>query len=350
MIRRLIAFGDDYGMPMLLRHLPRDIVAGMVAASIRPGQHNFLAQCSANLGVPLLVQPKRDSPDYAAFVEHVRLLAPEFLMVNSYSMRIGTEVLRVAPLGGVNVHGALLPRYRGANPVQWALIEDQRETGVTMHQLTEDIDAGAIVAQRKVPICFRDTWREVQDRIAQATEMLLSESMPAVLKQNVAAVPQNPAEARYYRRRNPEDGKIDWAKRVLDIYNLIRALIDPHPGAYYESPGGRAWIQCYMPIQEVAALKYSMLQKPPVTIGNAQYWPSAGRRDHAAADTFSLECNADRARLVDIDWEVRVAVAEIATSRKDHAVALERALIDFARDQLGLRATSGSQQRVQPER
>ncbi len=348
MIRRLVAFGDDYGMPMLLRHIPRDVVAAMVVAAIRPGQHDVLAQCAASHGVPLLVQPKRDAPDYPPFVERVRSLAPDFFLVNSYSMRIGAELLRAAPFGGVNVHGAILPEFRGANPIQWALIGDERETGVTIHRLTEDIDAGAIVAQRKVPVFFRDTWLEIRDRIAQATETLLSESLPAVLNQTAPAVPQDSAKAHYYRRRNPEDGKIDWAKRVLDIYNLIRALVEPHPGAYYESASGRVWIRQYMSIQEVAAVKYSILQKSPIAAEGVQFSPSVSGQADDGANTFAFEGDAGRVCLLDIDWEARTARTEISIEPKwrEISVAVERAAVMFARDQLGLRSIAAGRQGV----
>ncbi len=344
MIRRVLVFADDYGMPMLLRHLPSTVVAGIVVASIRPAQHVILARCAGELGVPLLVQPKRDSPEYSVFVERVREIAPEFLMVNSYSMRIGVEILRLAPAGGINVHGALLPGFRGANPIQWALIEDARETGVTMHELTEDIDAGAIVAQRKVPILFRDTWRDIQDRVAQSTETLLSDTLPSVLNQNSVAVPQRQADARHFKRRTPDDGKIDWANRVLDIYNLIRALVEPHPGAFYDSPAGRVWIRRHMSIQEVAALKYSVLGEPPIAIGDIRFWPSQGHPEAGTGDTFSLQGTSGLARLVSIDWEKRVARMDVSVElpQSNSSQILKEAVIEFSRTQLGLNVASDS--------
>lgn len=327
---------------MLLRHLPQALVAGLVAASIRPEQHDKLARCAAAFAVPLLLQPRRGAIDYPAFVEQVRLLAPDFLIVNSYSMRISTEILQQARFGGINVHGGLLPKFRGANPIQWALIADERETGVTMHYLSEEIDAGPIVAQRKVPIFFRDTWRDVWERINRATEVLLSESLSAVLHQKAHALPQNPAEAGYYRRRTSEDGSIDWTKRVLDLYNLIRALVEPHPGAFYQSAAGRVWIRHYMSIQEVAALKYSMLQNPPIAVSEVQFEPKVAGKDNFVSDKFSLAGNAGRMSLVNIDWEERVALAEIAieSSRSHLSAALQRELNVFAEDQLGLRVLS----------
>ena len=93
-------------------------------------------------------------------------------------------------MGGFNVHGALLPRHRGANPIQWAIVNDERRAGVTLHRMTEEIDAGAIIAQREVRIEFGDSWREVQARISEATESLLAEQLPLLLSGVATATPQ----------------------------------------------------------------------------------------------------------------------------------------------------------------
>ena len=203
MRRRVLAFADDYGLPQLLRHLPPGQLVAVVAAGIRPHQHGALRSLAAQAQVPLLLQPRQDEPEYARFLERVRELAPDFIVVNSYSMRIGPELLGIAGGRGINVHGALLPQYRGANPIQWALINDERETGVTLHRLTEAIDAGDILSQRRVEIGFGDTWRDVQARIAEATERLLAEDLADALEDRCMARPPDPALAGYCRRRRP---------------------------------------------------------------------------------------------------------------------------------------------------
>lgn len=337
MIRRVLAFADDFGMPLLVRHLPQDIVVGVVVASIRPSQHATLASHAASLGVPLLVQPKRGAPSYPEFIENVRFLSPDLFIVNSYSMRIGGEVLREAQHGGINVHGALLPWYQGANPLQWAIIQDERVSGVTMHLLTEEIDAGAIIAQKKVPIHFLDTWRDVQARIADVTEMLLAENLSKVINQDFAAIPQSPLDVRYYRRRGPEDGKIEWDRRVLDVYNLIRALVEPHPGAYYEFTNGRTWIRTHTPIQEVAKLKYMILKEPPFSVGGLKFWPTNSTPIYKSPSVFTLGSELGTAQLLNIDWDARTATTSLESSLRNHSFALEQELAAFAKNQLGLR-------------
>lgn len=256
MTRRILAFGDDYGLPLLLRHLPADRLVGIVAASIRPHQHAALRELAAGAGVPFHLQPRRDEANYVRFLSTVRALAPDFFIVSSYSMRLWPDLLGIVDGRGINIHGALLPQYRGANPVQWALINDEQETGVTLHCLSDGIDEGDLISQRRVEIGFEDTWRDIQARIAEATDRLLAEDLAGVLANRHARQPQDGARAGYYRRRRPEDGRIDWGHTTRQIYNLIRALVRPHPGAFYESAAGKVTIDEYLTIAEVFALKH----------------------------------------------------------------------------------------------
>jgi hypothetical protein len=189
-------------------------------------------------------------------VDEVRGLGPDLILANSYSMLLGAELLDLPRLGCVNVHGGLLPEYRGSNPIQWALLNDEAETGVTMHYMTEGFDQGDIIAQERVAICFEDTWLDVRERLQRAAERLLEQELPKILSGRNARLPQDESRARYYRRRSAEDGRVDWQRPVRDLYNLIRALVKPHPGAYYEERSQRMILDRHLSIGEVTALKY----------------------------------------------------------------------------------------------
>jgi methionyl-tRNA formyltransferase len=254
--RSLVLFGDTIGLPRLLRLLDPSVIKALVRADVRPEQEPDLARLAAERELPLLVQPRRTDDAFPAFTRAIRELAPDMILVDSYSMLLPPEILELAPMGGVNVHGALLPRHRGANPIQWAIINDERRAGVTIHQMTEDIDAGAIVAQRGVNIEFGDTWREVQARIADATESLLEEQLPLLLSGAATATPQASAMARTNPRRTREDGRIEWSSSVLEIYNLVRALVAPLPGAFYEVGGHEIVLDRFLTVSQVASLKY----------------------------------------------------------------------------------------------
>lgn len=257
-IRRIITFGDDAGLPQLLKTIPAKLVCGLVGAEIRPHQHDSLRKLAETHRLPLLIQPRVSSPAYPMFIEKLRRLAPELIIVNSYSMLIRSDVLAIPRFGGVNIHGALLPQYRGCNPTQWALLNNESETGVTMHYMTAEFDTGDIIAQRQVPIYLEDTWRDIQARIREATVAMLAEEIPKLLNQTNTRQTQDESKARYYKRRRPEDGLIDWQKSVLDIYNLVRALVKPHPGAFHYSGSDKVVLDEYLSIPQVTALKYSV--------------------------------------------------------------------------------------------
>jgi methionyl-tRNA formyltransferase len=238
--RRLALFGDPLGLPQSLLVCQDAEVVALVGASIRPAQHTDIAALAGRVGIPFLVQPGRSDGSYGSFVERLSRLAPDLILVNSYSMILGEDVLAVPRHGAVNVHGAMLPAYRGANPTEWALINGERSTGVTIHMMDAGIDTGPIVAQRSVPIQFEDTWLDVRRRVQVATETLLVETIPAILAGKARAIAQE-GGGRHWPRRRPDDGDFSWAMPAVDIYNLVRALVAPHAGASAEGKAIASW-------------------------------------------------------------------------------------------------------------
>lgn len=279
-VQRVLLFGDTHGLPQLLRAVPLELVAGFSCASIRSQYHVELEELAAKSSLPLLVQPTAASPLYPSFVEDVRRLRPELILVNSYSMLLREDVLSIPQYGAINIHGALLPQYRGCNPIQWALLNDETETGVTMHYMSKEFDTGDIIAQRKVPISFNDTWRDVQCKIGDATDAMLKEEMPRVFSLTNSRRKQDQDMAKYFKRRYPDDGLIDWGKdSVRHVYNLVRALVDPHPGAFFFRDSAKIVLNKLLTLHEIAALKFGeqgrqrlgteRVQLIPVTKGDA---------------------------------------------------------------------------------
>jgi methionyl-tRNA formyltransferase len=150
---------------------------------------------------------------------------------------ISPALLALAPHGGYNMHGSLLPRYRGRVPVNWAIIHGERETGATLHRMVEKPDAGEIVAQQAVPILPDDTARNVFDKVTVAAEMALDRALPALLEGTAPHVPQDLSRGSYFGGRKPEDGRIDWTRSARTIHNLVRAVAPPYPGAWFEFMG-----------------------------------------------------------------------------------------------------------------
>jgi methionyl-tRNA formyltransferase len=254
---RLLLFGDAPGVTQLLRSVAPDLVVGVVGASDRPQYHQALAGIAESCRAPLLIQPAWRSEGYADFVADAGRLRPDLILCNSYSMLLRDDLLALAPRGAVNLHGGKLPEYRGPNPIQWAISENERYTAATLHHMTPELDAGDVISERCVPIGFADTWRDVSVRLAAASEELLAEEVPAVLAGTAPRHPQDIAAARRWPRRTPEDGRIDWSWSVLRIYNLGRALGDGIPPAFYESDGERVELEDDRSLARIVELAYA---------------------------------------------------------------------------------------------
>lgn len=260
-MERMLLFGDSWGVPLLFESISAELIRGIVAAEIRPEYHDELSRLAAAHQVPFLVQPRRQSQSYDQFVDQIQALAPDLIVVNSYSMLLHPEILEIPRLGCVNLHPTLLPKYRGSNPLQWVIINNESETGVTMHYMNSEFDAGDIIAQRRVRIGPEDTWLDVRSRVADATRELLREEIPLILAQRNNRRAQNDAEASSFPRRRPEDGEIDWSQSARDIHNLVRALVAPLPGAFYYLNGEKIVLDKHLSLAEVTDLKRKLSEK-----------------------------------------------------------------------------------------
>lgn len=164
-------------------------------------------------------------------VGRIRALAPDFLFSFYFRQMLAAPLLAVAPRGALNMHGSLLPKYRGRVPVNWAVLHGERETGATLHYMAAKPDAGDMVAQTAVPILPDDTAREVLDKVTVAAELTLDRALPALMAGTAPRVPLDLAVGSYFGGRTPEDGRIDWSRPAAQIHNLVRAVAPPYPGA-----------------------------------------------------------------------------------------------------------------------
>lgn len=178
-----------------------------------------------------------DDPNATEFAARVERLRPDFIFSFYYRRMLGARLLAAARRGALNMHGSLLPRYRGRAPVNWAVIMGEPETGASLHYMTEKPDAGAVVAQQRVPILPDDTAREVFDKVTVAAEIALERVLPELLAGRAAGVAQNLAAGSYFGARRPEDGRIDWKKGAREIHNLVRGVAPPYPGAFASARG-----------------------------------------------------------------------------------------------------------------
>jgi len=255
---RIILFGNPSGIRQLLRHVPSKLVIAIIGAVIRPEHNDLLKEIATELGVPFLIHLRLNDQGYNVYKKKIAVLQPDLLWVNSYSMIIRDDIINLANLGGINIHGALLPQYRGCNPTQWAILQQENETGVTMHEMIDGIDEGPIIDQRKVPLFFEDTWKKVKERIFKVTDDLISKNLADILLGEWTSKPQERDLVHYCRRRKPDDSEFQWSEPVVSIYNKIRALIPPLPPAFYlDRNKKKIALEDYLTLAEITLLKYS---------------------------------------------------------------------------------------------
>ena len=198
-----------------------------------------VAETAVELGLPVAY-----AEDFAPGQLRARLstLRPDYLFSFYYRHMLPPDMLATARVESLNMHGSLLPKYRGRAPVNWAVLHGETETGATLHVMEPKPDAGDIVAQMAVPILPDDTAREVFDKVTVAAETILWQVAPELLAGRVPRRPNDVAHGSYFGGRRPEDGRIDWTKPAHEIYNLVRAVAPPYPGAFTDLAGRRVVI------------------------------------------------------------------------------------------------------------
>ncbi|MCC3735055.1 bifunctional UDP-4-amino-4-deoxy-L-arabinose formyltransferase/UDP-glucuronic acid oxidase ArnA [Rouxiella badensis] len=197
-----------------------------------PDENNFfasVARTGAELNLPVYAPEDVNHP---LWVDRIRDLQPDVIFSFYYRNMLSEELLSLAPQGGFNLHGSLLPRYRGRAPVNWALVNGETETGVTLHKMVKRPDAGDIVAQQAVAIDPQDTALTLHAKVREAAQSVLQKTLPSMLAGNITLTSQDESQASYFGRRSAADGEIHWHKSATQINNLIRAVTEPYPGAF----------------------------------------------------------------------------------------------------------------------
>ena len=240
----VIVFGyHEVGTACLELLIARGVpVAALVTHADDPGEEIWFrtpASVAEARGIPVFRPDNPNTPKWRALLQELR---PQVLLSCYYRQMLGPDLLALCPLGAFNLHGSLLPRYRGRVPINWAIIHGEPETGATLHRMTVRADAGDIVDQERVPIGSHDTAQEVFARVTVAARTVLDRSLAAILAGTPPQRPQDEANASYFGGRRPQDGRIDWRWDANRIFNLIRAVTHPYPGAFTSVAGKRLYI------------------------------------------------------------------------------------------------------------
>lgn len=232
---RVVFMGSpEFALPSLRRLLETEEVVGVVTQPDRgKGRGQVIGPppvkvAAQRAGVPVWQPPRLKAPEAVA---QVAALRPELIVVVAYGQILPPEVLSIAPLGCLNVHASLLPKYRGAAPVQWALIRAEMVTGVTIMQMDAGLDTGDILLQRATAIRIEETAVELAGRLSEMGAELLVEALQRLREHTLFGIPQNHEAATHAPRLTKADGAIDWSRPAREVCHLIRG-VQPWPGAY----------------------------------------------------------------------------------------------------------------------
>lgn len=213
----LLAHGVEVSLVVTHRDNPKETI-----------WFSSVAELAALHGIPVITPDNPNTPEVAG---QIRAMQPDFFFSFYYREMLKRELLEIPKCGALNMHGSLLPKYRGRVPVNWAIIHGEIETGATLHYMTEKPDNGDIVAQRAVPILPNDTALEVFQKVTVAAEIALNTCLPDLLAGRAKAQQQDLSKGAYFGGRTAEDGIIDWSQPAQAIHNLVRAVAPPYPGA-----------------------------------------------------------------------------------------------------------------------
>ena len=175
-----------------------------------------------------------DSPNTAEWLSKGAAAKPDFVFSFYYRYMLDPKWLQLPRAGALNMHGSLLPKYRGRAPVHWAIIQGETETGASLHYMEEKPDAGALVDQQAVTILENDDALALSLKVAVAAEEVLRRSLPSLLAGTAASHPLDLSQGTYFGRRRPEDGRINWRLSARSVHDLVRAVAPPFPGAFTE--------------------------------------------------------------------------------------------------------------------
>jgi methionyl-tRNA formyltransferase len=241
---RILFFGySEVGHDCLDLLLGRgDNVVALVTHEDNPSEKIWFktpAAAARARGVPVHAPEKVGTPEWVARIAEMR---PDLILSVYYRNMISTRILGLARLGAFNMHGSLLPKYRGRAPINWAVLHGEPRIGMTLHRMVKEPDAGDIVDQEGVDIGPRDTAEQAFRKVLPCARRVLARQIDALLAGTAAATPQDASQATYFGGRGPEDGRIDWTRPSAQVFNLVRAVTDPYPGAFTDVGSSRLMV------------------------------------------------------------------------------------------------------------
>ena len=294
-IRALLEHG--FTIPLILSH------------EDDPGENRWfgsVAEFCRERGIPVFFPVDVNATPWP---DRIRAAAPDLLFSFYYRSMLKKEILGIPRLGAMNLHGSLLPKYRGRAPVNWVLVKGETETGVTLHIMTEKPDAGDIVGQAAVSIAFDDTALTLFAKMEDAASRLLADLLPRIAGGEIPRRPNDLARGSYFEGRRPEDGRIDWSRPAVEIYNLVRAVTRPYPGAFAALDGEKLTVWWAIPLRGEGG---NALSPGTVRVSGGPSYAMAGGcvAPVSAPRRVVVETGEGWLQLEEIEWRTRTARGE----------------------------------------
>jgi methionyl-tRNA formyltransferase len=230
--------GDIQGINILMKYIPKNLIKCILAASNRPQDVNYLEFIAFSSKKKIIFHLDKKSTKYELFLEQFKEENIDLLICSSYSMILDSNVLQIVNNNALNFHFSLLPKYRGLNPIQYAIMNNELETGLTVHKMNENINAGDIIFQEKIKIDFTDTWNLVLKKNIILKENYLKNYLNTILENKINVLKQDELNVDFNKKINKAQLEIKPdLMSDLQIYNLIRANTDPLKSAYFIDKG-----------------------------------------------------------------------------------------------------------------
>ena len=240
---RIIYLGNNQRGITCLESLVKshhEVVLAVAQTGEEQGWYQSIDEKARELDIPIEISNKPNSPE---FLKKIREDKPDLAVMCGYSRIVGREFLDIPKYGAINLHASKLPFYRGAAPLNWALINGEREIGLSIYQVDEGIDTGPIYAQRTFEVKEDDTIKNVLDKTLEIYPLLLIEVCDGIEKGSLKPIPQDLEQGTYFTKRHPKDGKLNFENMTAsEIHNKVRALTHPYPGAFFVFEGKKYFI------------------------------------------------------------------------------------------------------------
>lgn len=233
-IKKIIIAGNHLGIVQLMKAIPRKHISAVIVPYNRPESINILKIICFVRQIPMLIHYKNFTSDYFDFLKKIKNLEANILISNSYPLIFKDDLISIFDYNTFNIHTSLLPKNRGSEPLNWAIMRGETRTGITIHKIAPKVDAGDIIFQQEIEIDFKDTWITLYEKIAKEKVELIKNKVNDILENNFIPCKQDEKKITTNRKITEKDLLIDFSKMSqLEIYNLIRANVSPAKPAYF---------------------------------------------------------------------------------------------------------------------